>query len=131
MGTGVNAVGALQGVPQHLVQGVARQWPSLLLQGCQAGGLFTGKKVAIGGHQQDRCLNLWSNLEQAVQVVCYQQVRRCVAQLIGMVMAAILQPPFRQQGLQQFGQTAAGIADRRDTTVQAFGRHRRGVAGQG
>ncbi|MNJ53298.1 hypothetical protein D3C77_486820 [compost metagenome] len=129
-GAGVDAVSAVQRVSQYLVQGVARQWTSLLLQGGQVGSLFAGKKVTVGGHQQDRSLNLWPNLEQAVQVVSDQQIGSCAAQRTGVVVAAILQPPFRQQRLQQFGEAAAGITDRRDTPAQAFGRHRRGVAGQ-
>ncbi|MNH19581.1 hypothetical protein D3C79_793220 [compost metagenome] len=91
----IDTVGTVQRASQGLVQGVARQWPGLLLQGRQMHGLFTRKKVAVGGHQQNRRLYLRAKRKQVVQVVGNQQVRVGVTQLVRVVVAPVIQAPAR------------------------------------
>ncbi|MNJ49704.1 hypothetical protein D3C77_449500 [compost metagenome] len=130
LGVGVDAVGAVQRTSQHLVQGIAGQGAGLLLQWGKMHGLFTGEKVAIGGHQQDRCLNLRAKHEQVVQIVGDQQVRQRFTQFVDVAVVSIVQSPVREQGLQQLSQSAAGIGQGGNATAQLHCGHRWGVAGQ-
>ncbi|MNN80755.1 hypothetical protein D3C81_1975150 [compost metagenome] len=58
-------------------------------------GLFTRKKVAVGGHQQNRRLYLRAKRKQVVQLVGNQQVRVGVTQLVRVVVAPVIQAPAR------------------------------------
>ncbi|MNN55136.1 hypothetical protein D3C81_1699970 [compost metagenome] len=84
---------ALQGAPQGLVQGVARQWPGQLMQGRQADGLLAGEEIAIGGHQQDGRFQRGTQLEQVLQVVGDQQVELRGVQACAAVLALVRQAP--------------------------------------
>ncbi|MNG31164.1 hypothetical protein D3C84_1169130 [compost metagenome] len=61
--------------------------------------LFTGQEVAIGGNQQNRCADQWTQVEQAVQVIGDQQVWRCLLELLGAVVTLVVQAPAGQQRL--------------------------------
>ncbi|MNG90304.1 hypothetical protein D3C79_491940 [compost metagenome] len=120
---------ALQGAAQGLVQGVARQRPGQLVQGGEGDRLFAGQEVAVGGHQQDRCLQCRAQFEQLVQAVGDQQVDGRGVQPRAAVMVLVGKAPGGQQVLQQFIEPAAGRAQRRHAPVQrcrrdGFGVHR-------
>ncbi|MNF06363.1 hypothetical protein D3C80_2062970 [compost metagenome] len=84
---------ALQGAPQGLVQGVARQWPGQLMQGCQADGLLAGEEIAIGRHQQDGRFHCRAQLKQMLQIIGDQQVDLRGIQACAAVMALVRQAP--------------------------------------